>query len=34
MRTIDEIIKDMEALGTSPETIDRDIAELEDEVSQ
>ncbi|BFH10843.1 helix-turn-helix domain-containing protein [Paenibacillus melissococcoides] len=34
MRTIDEIIKDMQALGTSPETIDRDIAELEDEVSQ
>lgn len=34
MRTIDEIIKDMKALGTSPETIDRDITALEAELKE
>ncbi|NOJ72450.1 helix-turn-helix domain-containing protein [Paenibacillus alvei] len=29
MRTIEEIIQDMKAHGTSPEMIDKDIAELE-----
>ncbi|GAC43471.1 helix-turn-helix domain-containing protein [Paenibacillus popilliae] len=34
MRSIDEILKDMKALGTSPERIDRDIAALEAELKE
>ncbi|MCY9764803.1 helix-turn-helix transcriptional regulator [Paenibacillus alvei] len=34
MRTIEEIIQDMKSHGTSPEMIDKDIAELEEVLSK